>query len=52
MEGYGITAVGQFDLRDAATWNDELVVDGITYRLLQRIQATLGYPVVPLAAPQ
>ncbi len=50
-EAYGITAVGWFDLRDAATWNDKLVADPITYPLLQRIQAALGYPVAPMAAP-
>ncbi len=43
-EGYGITAVGWFDLRDAASWNDKLVADPITYPLLRQIQAALGYP--------
>ena len=42
-EDYGITAVGWFDLRDAASWNDKVVADPITYPLLQQIQAALGY---------
>jgi 8-oxo-dGTP pyrophosphatase MutT (NUDIX family) len=50
-EDSGITAVGWFDLRDAASWNDRLAADSITYRLLQRIQAALGYPVSPRVTP-
>jgi 8-oxo-dGTP pyrophosphatase MutT (NUDIX family) len=40
---YGITAVGWFDLRHPAAWNDQVVQDPITYPQLQRIQAALGY---------
>jgi len=42
---YGITDVAWFDLRHSTTWNDLIVHDPITYRLLQRIQAVLGYTV-------
>ena len=45
---YGITAVGWFDLRHPATWNDQVVQDPITYPQLQRIQAALGYPAAAL----
>ena len=40
---YSITEVGWFDLRHPTTWNEQLVSDPITYPLLQRIQAALGY---------
>lgn len=40
---YAITAVAWFDLRDSADWGAELCVDPITFPLLQRIRAALGY---------
>jgi 8-oxo-dGTP diphosphatase len=40
---YSITDVGWFDLRDAASWPEQIVHDQITYPLLQRIQVALGY---------
>ncbi len=42
---YAITEVGWFDLRQPATWNEQIVSDSFTYPLLQRIQAALGYTV-------
>ncbi|GAC1547435.1 MAG: hypothetical protein NVS2B7_23160 [Herpetosiphon sp.] len=42
---YSFTEVGWFDLRHPATWNAQVVADSITYSLLQRIQAALGYAV-------
>ncbi len=42
-EGYAITEVGWFDLRDEATWGEKVVTDPFTYPLLQRIRAALGY---------
>jgi ADP-ribose pyrophosphatase YjhB (NUDIX family) len=45
---YGITAVGWFDLRHPATWNEHIIQDSITYPLLQRIQAALGYTIATL----
>jgi ADP-ribose pyrophosphatase YjhB (NUDIX family) len=42
-EGYAITEVGWFDLRDEATWETEVVTDPFTYPLLQQIRAALGY---------
>ena len=47
---YSITDIGWFDLRDAATWHALIVRDSITYPLLQRIQAALGYPVAQVQA--
>lgn len=47
---YSITDIGWFDLRDAATWHELIVRDSITYPLLQRIQAALGYPVAQAKA--
>jgi 8-oxo-dGTP pyrophosphatase MutT (NUDIX family) len=40
---YRFTQVGWFDLRRPATWNEQIVSDPITFPLLQRIQAALGY---------
>lgn len=40
---YGITGVAWVDLRHPATWSELIVRDPITYPLLQRIQAALGY---------
>ena len=40
---YSFVEVGWFDLRHPTTWNEQIVSDPITYPLLQRIQATLGY---------
>ena len=40
-----ITEVGWFDLRHPTTWNEQIVSDPITYPLLQRVQAALGYAV-------
>ena len=42
---YSFTEVGWFDLRHATSWNEQIVSDPITYPLLQRIQAALGYAV-------
>ena len=42
---YSFTEVGWFDLRHPASWNEQIVSDPITYPLLQRIQAALGYTV-------
>jgi ADP-ribose pyrophosphatase YjhB (NUDIX family) len=46
---YGITDVAWFDLRDPAAWPDEVVADRITYSLLQRLRAALGYSAAPTA---
>lgn len=40
---YAFIEVGWFDLRDPTTWNEQIVADPLTYPLLQRIQAALGY---------
>jgi hypothetical protein len=40
---YGITEVGWFDLRQAVRWPEQLATDPVTYPLLQRIRAALGY---------
>jgi 8-oxo-dGTP pyrophosphatase MutT (NUDIX family) len=42
---YRFTEVGWFDLRHPTSWNEQVVSDPITYPLLQRIQAALGYPI-------
>ena len=42
---YAITEVGWFDLRHPASWDDQIKTDSITYPLLQKIQAILGYPI-------
>ena len=42
---FSFTEVGWFDLRDPTTWNGLIAADPITYPLLQRIQAALGYTV-------
>ncbi len=42
---YSFTEVGWFDLRLPTNWNEQIVSDPITYPLLQRIQAALGYAV-------
>jgi 8-oxo-dGTP pyrophosphatase MutT (NUDIX family) len=42
---YSFTEVGWFDLRHPTSWNEQIVSDPITYPLLQRIQAVLGYTV-------
>ena len=42
---YTITEVGWFDLRHPSSWNEQIISDPITYPLLQRIQAVLGYAV-------
>lgn len=44
---YAITEVGWFDLRQAATWDEQITQDPITYPLLLRIQAALGYGGAP-----
>jgi ADP-ribose pyrophosphatase YjhB (NUDIX family) len=46
---YGITDVAWFDLRDPAAWPAELVGERITFPLLQRLRAALGYPPAPTA---
>jgi 8-oxo-dGTP pyrophosphatase MutT (NUDIX family) len=46
MEGdqrFAITEVRWFDLRDESDWNEDVVKDPITYPLLQRLRAVLGY---------
>lgn len=43
VDTYSFTEVGWFDLRRAASWNQEVVSDPITYPLLLKIQAALGY---------
>jgi len=40
---YRFTDVGWFELRCPTSWNERIVSDPITYPLLQRIQAALGY---------
>jgi 8-oxo-dGTP pyrophosphatase MutT (NUDIX family) len=40
---YSFTAIGWFDLRDPTQWNAQMVADPITYPLLCRIQALVGY---------
>ena len=40
---YSFTEVGWFDLRQPTTWNGLIVADPITYPMLQRIRAALGY---------
>lgn len=40
---YGITDIGWFDLRDAALWPELIARDSITYPMLLRVQAALGY---------
>jgi ADP-ribose pyrophosphatase YjhB (NUDIX family) len=47
---YSFTEVGWFDLRHPTTWNEQIVSDPITYPLLQRIQAALGYAVADVAS--
>ncbi len=42
---YAITEVGWFDLRHPASWDDQIKTDSITYPLLQKIQAILGYAI-------
>jgi 8-oxo-dGTP diphosphatase len=40
---YSFTEIGWFDLRHPTTWDEQIVTDPITFPLLQRIQAALGY---------
>ena len=42
---YSFTEVGWFDLRHPTSWKEQLVSNPISYGLLQRIQAALGYAV-------
>lgn len=42
---YAITEVGWFNLLHPASWDDQIKTDSITYPLLQKIQAILGYPI-------
>lgn len=42
---YSFTEVGWFDLRQPTSWNEQVTANPITYPLLQRIQAALGYAV-------
>jgi len=42
---YAITEVGWFDLLHPASWDNQIKTDSITYPLLQKIQAILGYPI-------
>lgn len=43
-EVYAITAVRWLNLRDPVTWDQDVRSDPVTYPLLQRIRAILGYP--------
>ena len=43
LSWYAITEVRWFDLRDETSWTPEVFDDPITYPLLGRIQAALGY---------
>lgn len=45
LAGFAFTAVQWCDLRHPATWDALVVANPLTYSLLQRIQALLGYPV-------
>lgn len=45
---YGITEVAWFDLRDPAAWPAEVRADRITFPLLQRLRAALGYAAAPV----
>lgn len=40
---YAISAVGWFDLRAETAWGEAVCRDPITYPLLKKLQATLGY---------
>ena len=42
-QGFAITQVGWFDLRDESAWGKDVLTDPITYPLLQRVRAALGY---------
>jgi 8-oxo-dGTP diphosphatase len=42
---YSFTEVGWFDLSDPTSWNEQIVSDAITFPMLQRIQAAMGYAV-------
>jgi hypothetical protein len=46
---YSFTEVGWFDLRHPAGWNEQVVHDPITFSLLQRLQAALGYMVADMS---
>jgi ADP-ribose pyrophosphatase YjhB (NUDIX family) len=41
---YAIAEVGWFDLRDPSSWDPQMVSDKITYPLVRRVRAALGYP--------
>ena len=40
---YAIVEMGWFDLRDEASWGEKLVNDRITYTLMCKLRAALGY---------
>jgi 8-oxo-dGTP pyrophosphatase MutT (NUDIX family) len=40
---YAIVEVGWFDLRDQASWGEKVVSDRITYTLMCKLRAALGY---------
>jgi 8-oxo-dGTP diphosphatase len=40
---YRIAAVGWFNLRDAASWGEQVTADPYTYTELQQLQVILGY---------
>ncbi len=40
---YGITDIGWCDLRTPTTWNELIQRDQVTYPLLLRLRASLGY---------
>lgn len=42
-ERYAIVEVGWFDLRDEASWGAKLVNDHVTYTLMCKLRAALGY---------
>jgi 8-oxo-dGTP diphosphatase len=45
---YAITEAKWFDLRSPVHWDEQVLNDPLTYPLLRRIQAILGYPVAKL----
>jgi ADP-ribose pyrophosphatase YjhB (NUDIX family) len=44
---YAIVETAWFDLRKPETWDPQVMTDPFTYPLLRKIQAALGYPVIP-----
>ena len=46
-DAYSFTEVGWFDLQHPTTWNERLEADSYISSFLLRVQAALGYTVVP-----